>query len=58
MALDLEGTELEGMFWRPCGELRWHRPKGGTDNDIRLELLWERVTGERQWRLIPTILED
>lgn len=58
MPLDLEGAELEGMLWKPTGEMRWHRPKGGNDTDIVLEVLWERATGEREWRLVPTILED
>lgn len=58
MPLDLEGAELEGMLWKATGEIRWYRPRGGSDSDIRLEQLWERVTGERDWRPVPTILED
>lgn len=58
MAIDLEGAELEGMMWKATGQIRWHRPKGGTDNDTQLEMLWERVTGEREWRVVPTILDD
>lgn len=58
MAIDLEGAELEGMLWRSVGEFRWYRPKGGTDNDTRLEVLYERVTGERHWRPVQTVLED
>ena len=56
--VDLEACEIEGWMWKPTGELRWFRPKGGNDNDIRLEQLWERVTGERRWRVVQTILED
>lgn len=58
MSIDIEGAELEGFLWKPTGELRWYRPRGGNDNDIRLEVLWERATGERQWRIVQTILED
>lgn len=58
MSIDLEGAELEGLMWKPSGELRFYRPKGGNDMDIRLEQLWERVTGERSWRPVRTILED
>jgi hypothetical protein len=58
MPIDIEAAELEGMLWKPTGEIRWYRPKGGDDNDKRLELLWERVSGERQWRPIPYFMED
>ena len=58
MPLDLEGAELEGVLWKPTGELRWRRPKGCSDNELVLEILWERATGERQWRPVPTLLED
>lgn len=58
MTIDVEGAELEGMLWKPTGELRWHRPKNGHDTDIVLEILWERATGERQWRPVQTVLED
>lgn len=56
--IDLEAVALEAMMWRLTGELRWRRPKGGNDNDLRLEQLWERVTGEREWRVVPTLLEN
>ena len=56
--LDNEEVELENFLWKATGELRWRRPKGGTDNDLILEILWERVTGERHWQPIPTLLED
>lgn len=58
MAIDIESVELEGFLWSATGELRWYRPKGGSDNDIRLEVLWERATGERQWRPVQTMMED
>lgn len=58
MALDLEGARLEAMMWRPIGELRWRRPRGCDDNDLLLELLWERVSGEREWRAVPVMMED
>lgn len=58
MAIDLEGAELEGLMWKPTGELRWHRPLYGHDTDRVLEMLWERATGERSWRPVPTIMED
>ncbi len=58
MPFDLDAVELEEMYWRAGGELRWYRPAGGSDDDLQLEQLWERVTGERQWRVVQTILED
>ena len=58
MPIDIEAADLEMMMWKPTGEMRYYRPRGGNDNDLRLELLWERVTGERNWRPVPTILED
>jgi len=58
MPIDLEAADLEGMMWKPTGELRWYRPRRGGDNDLQLEVLWERVTGERDWRPVQTIMED
>jgi hypothetical protein len=58
MPLDLEANDLEQMMWKPTTELRYFRPKGGDDTDIRLEALWERVTGERRWVPVKTVLED
>lgn len=58
MPLDLEGAELEGLMWKATGELRWWRPYRGSDNDFELQQLWERVTGEREWRIVPKIMED
>jgi hypothetical protein len=54
MAIDLESVRLEGAMWTATPQLRWFRPPGGNDNDIRLEQLYERITGERSWRLVPT----
>lgn len=58
MPFDLKNFEQEEAFWKPTGELRWYRPKHGHDTDRVLEVLWQRFTGERQWRPIPVILED
>ena len=58
MPIDIEDIEIEQMLWKPTGELRWFRPPGGNDNDLQLQQLWERVTGERAWRLVPTVLAD
>lgn len=58
MPIDLNAVEIEAMYWKPTGEMRWRRPKGCDDNERILELLWERVTGERSWRSVPTLLED
>lgn len=58
MPVDLEGAQLEALYWKPTGELRWFRPPRGTDNDRVLQQLWERVTGERSWRDVPTCLAD
>ena len=56
--LDLEAVRLEDMLWSCTPQLRWYRPKGGNDNEIVLQQLWERVTGERAWRTVQTCLED
>ena len=58
MPIDLEAAEIEQMSWSQTMQLRWYRPQGGNDYDMRLEQLWERITGERQWRPIQTVLED
>ncbi len=58
MPLDLEGTELEQMLWKATGQIRWRRPKGCNDSERVLEQLWERVTGERSWHPVQTLLED
>jgi hypothetical protein len=55
--IDIEGAKLEDLMWKPTGELRWFRPWNGNDNDFELQVLWERVTGERQWRPVPKALE-
>ena len=57
--LGLDQMEFENsVYWHPTMQLRWCRPKGGSDNDIRLEQLWERISGERHWRPLHTVLED
>jgi hypothetical protein len=53
MAVDLEGAEIEAMMWKPTGELRWFNDEPGSG--AQLQQLWERVTGERQWRPVPTV---
>jgi len=58
MAIDMEAFRLEEAMWIATPRLRWFRPKGGGDADLRLEQLYERVTGERQWRPVPTCLAD
>lgn len=58
MPLDMGQIEIEAMMWKPTGELRWRRPKGCDDNEKVLEQLFERVTGERRWQTIPTLLDD
>lgn len=56
---DIDESEFENsVYWHPTMQLRFYRPKGGNDTDIRLEQLWERITGERTWRLVQTILAD
>jgi hypothetical protein len=49
---------IEEKFWEPTPQLRWFRPPGGNDNDLVLQQLWERITGERDWRIVPTFLAD
>jgi hypothetical protein len=56
--IDMDGFLLEQAMWKPTGELRWRRPKGADDNERVLEQLWERVTGERSWKTVGTMLED
>jgi hypothetical protein len=58
MPIDVEGAELEGFLWKPTGEMRWYRPKHADDTQLQLQVLWERATGEREWRPVPTFLED
>ena len=58
MVIDVAGSELEALMWKPTNELRWFRPIGATDTEVILQALWERVTGERQWRDVPTVLAD
>lgn len=50
--------KIDALRWTPTGQLRKFRPKGGNDNDIRLEQLYESVTGETEWRPVPVVLED
>ena len=55
----VEEAEFENQFfWSPTMQLRWYRPPRGDDTQIQLEQLFERVTGERQWRPVQTILAD
>lgn len=56
--VDMDAVRREEFMWEPTRRLRWHRPKGGSDNDIVLEQLFERMSGECQWRPVQTILED
>lgn len=58
MPIDLEAMELEEAMWQATPRLRWYRPPHGNDNDIVLQQMYERVTGERDWRPIQTILAD
>lgn len=58
MPIDIEGARLEGTLWTATPELRWRRPKGGDDNDLILEQLFERITGERDWRPVQKMFED
>jgi len=58
MGIDVEAVEIEGMLWKPTGELRWFRSAGRDDTEKVLQQLYERVTGERTWRVVPTLLED
>lgn len=55
--VDFEAIEQESWMWVCTNQLRWFRPHGGDDNDLRLEQLWERTTGERTWRVVNTMLE-
>ena len=56
MSLDLEACRLEEMQWQPTGGLRWFRPPGADDTEKVLQQLYERNTGERQWRTVTTCL--
>ena len=58
MPIDLEGLKLEQSYWSCTNELRWFRPPGGSDKDIQLQQLWERITGERMWRIVPTVVAN
>lgn len=56
--IDVEGVRLEALQWYATGELRWLRPPRSMDDDRVLQQLWERTTGEREWRAVPLILAD
>lgn len=58
MPLDLEAVELEEAMWQATPRLRWYRPPRANDHDIELQQMYERVTGERRWRPVQTILAD
>ena len=58
MAINTDALEIEALYWRPTGEMRWFRPPGASDHEKELQVLWERVTGERAWRTVPTCLAD
>lgn len=53
-----EAEFSNSAYWHPTMQLRFYRPKGGNDTDVRLEQLWERVTGERHWRPVQTLFAD
>ena len=55
---DKDAAKIEAAMWLATGQLRWRRPRRGSDTDKVLEVLWERVTGEREWRPVGTFLED
>jgi hypothetical protein len=56
--INMMEIEAEQRFWEPTAHLRWFRPPGCDDNERVLQQLWERVTGEREWRTVPTCLAD
>lgn len=58
MPIDMEAVELEEALWQATPRVRWYRPARGNDGDIILQQMFERMTGERQWRPVQTILED
>lgn len=58
MPIDLDAIEIEEAMWMATPRLRWWRPPGGNDCDVVLQQMYERVTGERNWRVIPTVLAD
>lgn len=58
MPINAEAAKIEEALWQCVGQLRWRRPKGHDDSEMVLEQLWERVTGERAWHRVPTLLED
>jgi hypothetical protein len=47
----------EESYWKPTPRLRWFRPDGGNDNDIRLQQLFERGL-QSEWRDVPTVFAD
>lgn len=56
--MDGDALGLEVMYWKSTGEIRWFRPPRADDSQLVLQQLWERVTGERDWRNVPTCLSD
>lgn len=45
-------------MWEPTMRFRRYRPRGGNDPDIVLQQLFQRITGEREWRDVPLVMED
>lgn len=58
MSLDVDAMHLEETQWIATPQMRWYRPPRGMDTDIVLQQLWERVTGERSWRVVETCWAD
>ncbi len=56
MIADGDRPAVRRTSWVPSTGLRWFRPVGGTDNDLRLQQLFERRTGEQEWIDVPTVL--
>jgi len=55
---DVLKIEMEQRFWQATPQLRWFRPPKGDDCGLQLQQLWERITGEREWRPVPTCFAD
>lgn len=58
MPIDLEGILAEAKLWHPTPRLRWFRPLRGDDSEKILQQMWRRASGEHEWRMVETLLED
>lgn len=55
--LTVKTSGLE-LIWSKTTELRWFRPPGASDNEMRLEQAWVNGIGQVKWRPIEIVFAD